>query len=61
MAKAWRTPTYAGCAALSNLSGTSGERILQKKMLKKYDRSRYVHENKQISDTMPGKKSDIYV
>jgi len=30
-------------------------------MLKKYVRSRNVYENKQISDTMPGKKSDIYV
>ena len=33
----------------------------EKKMLKKYERSRNVYENKQISDTMPGKKSDIYV
>ena len=28
----------------------------EKKMLKKYVRSRNVYENKQISDTMPGKK-----
>jgi hypothetical protein len=33
----------------------------EKKMLKKYVRSRNVYENKQISDTMPGKKSDIFV
>jgi len=32
-----------------------------KKMLKKWDRSRYVYENKQNSDKMPGEKSDIYV
>ena len=30
-------------------------------MLKKDVRSRNVYENKQISDTMPGKESDIYV
>ena len=30
-------------------------------MLKKNVRSRNVNENKQSSDTMPGKKSDIYV
>ena len=30
-------------------------------MLKKDVRSRNVYENKQISDTMPGRKSDIYV
>jgi len=34
---------------------------LQKKMLQKCVRSRYVYENKQISDKMPGKDSDIYV
>jgi hypothetical protein len=28
------------------------QRILQQKMLKKYDRSQYVYENKQISDKM---------
>jgi hypothetical protein len=33
----------------------------EKKMLKKYERSRNVYENKQISGTMPGKISDIYV
>jgi hypothetical protein len=32
----------------------------EKKMLKKYVRSRNVYENKQISDTMPEKNSDIY-
>ena len=57
----WRTPTYAGCAALSMLSGRSGRVDCKKKMLKKYEQSRYVYENKQISDKMPGKKSDIYV
>jgi hypothetical protein len=31
------------------------------KMLRKYVRSRNVCDNKQISDTLPGKKSDIYV
>ncbi len=30
-------------------------------MLKKYEQSQYVYENKQIWDKMPGKKSDIYV
>jgi hypothetical protein len=30
-------------------------------MLKKDERSRNVYENKQISDNVPGKKSDIYV
>ncbi len=30
-------------------------------MLEKYERSQYVYENKQISDKMPVKKSDIYV
>lgn len=38
-----------------------GEGCCKKKMLKKYVRSRYVIENKQISDRMPGIKSDIYV
>ena len=33
----------------------------RKKMLKKYERSPNVYENKQNSDKMPGKKSDIYV
>ena len=33
----------------------------KKRMLKKYVRSRNVYENTQISDTIPGKKSDIYV
>jgi hypothetical protein len=30
-------------------------------MSKIYERSRYVYENTQISDKVPGKKSDIYV
>jgi hypothetical protein len=30
-------------------------------MLKKDERSRNLYENKQISDNVPGKKSDIYV
>ena len=46
---------------LINAFGKVRQGILQKKMLKKYVRSRYVYENKQISDKMPGKKSDIYV
>jgi hypothetical protein len=33
----------------------------EKMMLKKYVRSRNVYENKQISDNVPGKESDIYV
>ncbi len=33
--------------------------ILPKKMLKEYEQSQYVYENKQIYDKMPGKKSDI--
>jgi hypothetical protein len=33
----------------------------KKEMLKKYERSRNVYENKQISDKMPGKDSDIFV
>jgi hypothetical protein len=35
--------------------------VLQKKMLKRYERSQYVYENKQNMDKMPGEKSDIYV
>ncbi len=38
-----------------NAFGKVREGILQKKMLIKYERSRYVYENKQISDIMPGK------
>jgi hypothetical protein len=34
---------------------------MAKKMLKKYDRSQYVYENKQSADKMPGKNSDICV
>jgi len=30
-------------------------------MLRKYERSRYVHENKQKLDKISDKKSDIYV
>ncbi len=59
--KGWRTPTCAGCGALSMLSGRSGKGYCKKKMLEKYERSQYVYENKQISDKMPVKKSDIYV
>jgi hypothetical protein len=33
----------------------------KKKMLKKHEQSQYVDGNKQISDKMPEKKSDIYV
>ena len=35
--------------------------VSKKKMLQKYVRSRYVYENKQKVDKMPGKKTDIYV
>jgi hypothetical protein len=52
---------FAGCAALSILSGRFGREYCKKKMLKKCVRSRYVYENKQISDKMPEKKSDIFV
>jgi hypothetical protein len=34
---------------------------LEKKMLKIYERSWNVYENKQTSDNMPDRKSDIYV
>ena len=34
---------------------------LEKKMLKNDERSQYVYESKGHSDTMPDKKSDIYV
>ncbi len=33
----------------------------RKKMLKRYDRSRYVYENKQNMDKMPDEKSGIYI
>jgi len=46
---------------LINAFGKVRKGILQIKMLKKYERSRYVYENNQIQDKMPGKKSDIYV
>ena len=46
---------------LINGFATIREGELQKKMLEKDVRSRYVYENKQISDKMPGKNSDIYV
>jgi hypothetical protein len=36
-------------------------RGVKKKMLKIYERSRYVYENTQISGKVPGKKSGIYV
>ena len=43
------------------LSGRSRGEYCEKKMLKKDVGSRYVYENKQISDKLPGEKSDIYV
>jgi len=46
---------------LINAFGKVREGILQKKMLKKCVRSRYVYENKQISDKMPEKNSAIFV
>jgi hypothetical protein len=49
------TPTFAGCAALSRLSGRFGREYCEKKKLDKYEQSQYVYENKQISDKMPGK------
>ena len=51
----------AECAALSMTSVKFGRGNCEKKMLKKYVQSRYVYENKQISDKMPNKKSDIFV
>ncbi len=48
----WRlTHTFAGV----------GQGLYRKKMLKRYDRSQYVFENKQNIDKMPDKDSDIYV
>ena len=41
------------------LDGSTGN--AQKKMLKKYVRSRNVYENKQNMDKMPDEKSGIYV
>jgi len=46
---------------LINAFGKIRQGVLQKKMLKKYERSQYVYENKQISDKLPGKNSDNYV
>ena len=46
---------------LINAFGKVRQGMLQKKMLKEYEQSRYVYENKQISDKMPYEKSDIYV
>ena len=51
---------FAGCAALSVRSGLSGRESCKKRCYKKYVRCCYVYENKQISDKMPGKNSDIY-
>jgi hypothetical protein len=45
---------------LINAFGNVRQGTLQKKMLIKSVRSRYVHENKQICDTLSGKESDIY-
>jgi len=59
--KDWRTPACAGCGTLSIPSGRSGGRNCEKRFKKIYVQSRNVYENKQISDTMPGKNSDIYV
>ena len=47
--------------ALSMLSGRSGKGYSRKRMLKSYERSRNVYENKQKTDTMPGEKWDICV
>jgi hypothetical protein len=38
---------------LINAFGRFRKGILQKKMLKNYERSQYVYENKQNSDNMP--------
>ena len=46
---------------LINAFGKVRRGIREKKMLEKYERSQYMYENKEISDKMPGKKSDIYV
>jgi len=46
---------------LINAFGKVCRACCKKKMLKKYEQSRYVYENKQISDKMPGEMSDIYV
>src|SRR5208282_5758433 len=46
---------------LINVFGKVGREYRKKKMLKKYERRQYVYENKQISDRMPAKKSDIFV
>jgi hypothetical protein len=51
----------SGCPALSMTSGRTGRGYCEKKMFKKCVQSRNVYENKQISDKMLGKKSDIYV
>jgi hypothetical protein len=47
--------------ALSMPSRRSGKGCRKKKMLKKYDQSHQLYENKQISGKMPVDKSDIYV
>jgi hypothetical protein len=53
--------TCAGCGVFSTPSERLGRGFCKKRCYKKYVRSRNVYENKQISDKMPGKKSDIYV
>ena len=51
---------FSGCAALSMVSGEFGRGSCKKRCYKKYVRSCYVYENKQISDKMPARNSDIY-
>ncbi len=46
---------------LINAFGKVRQGYSRKKMLKNHERTRNVYENKQNSDKMPGKKSDIYV
>jgi hypothetical protein len=54
------TLIFSGCAALSMVSGEFGRGSCKKRCYKKYVRSCYVYENKQISDKMPGTNSGIY-
>jgi len=44
-----------------NAFGKVGKGYSRKRMLKRYERTRNVYENKENSDKMPGKKSYIYV
>ena len=46
---------------LINAFGRFGRESCKKRCYKKDVRSRYVYENKGRYDTLPGKKSDIYV